>query len=56
MAAALPPGPLEGVRVLEFSEIIAAPFAGMLLADMGADVIKVEPDVAAYPLERKVQS
>ena len=36
-------GPLEGVRVLEFSEVIAAPFAGMLMADMGADVIKVEP-------------
>jgi len=37
------PGPLAGVRVLEFSEIIAAPFGGMLLSDMGADVIKVEP-------------
>ena len=37
------PGPLEGVRILEFSEIIAGPFGGMLLADMGADVIKVEP-------------
>ena len=36
-------GPLDGVKVLEFSEIIAAPFAGMLLSDMGADVIKVEP-------------
>lgn len=36
-------GALDGVRVLEFSEIIAAPTAGMVLADMGADVIKVEP-------------
>ena len=37
------PGPLHGIRILEFSEIIAAPFAGMLLSDMGADIIKVEP-------------
>lgn len=36
-------GPLAGVKILEFSEIIAAPFGGMLLADMGAEVIKVEP-------------
>lgn len=36
-------GPLAGVKVVEFSEIIAAPFAGMLLSDMGAEVIKVEP-------------
>ena len=37
------PGPLAGIRVLEFSEIIAVPFAGTVLSDMGADVIKVEP-------------
>ncbi len=37
------PGPLQGIRVLDFSEIIAAPLAGRLLAEMGADVIKVEP-------------
>ncbi len=37
------PGPLQGVKVVEFTEIIAGPFAGMLLADMGAAVIKVEP-------------
>ena len=36
-------GPLAGIKVVEFSEIIAAPFAGMLLSDMGAEVIKVEP-------------
>ena len=35
-------GPLAGTRVLEFSQIIAAPLAGMVLADMGADVVKVE--------------
>lgn len=34
--------PLEGVRVIEFGQIAAGPFAGMLLADMGADVVKVE--------------
>jgi crotonobetainyl-CoA:carnitine CoA-transferase CaiB-like acyl-CoA transferase len=34
--------PLEGIRVVEFCEIAAGPFCGMLLADMGADVIKVE--------------
>lgn len=38
-------GSLHGIRVVELSTMITAPFAGMLLADMGADVIKVEnPD------------
>jgi len=36
-------GALDGVKVLEFSEMIAAPFAGMHLGDLGADVLKVEP-------------
>lgn len=37
--------PLNGVRVLEFGQIAAGPFAGSLMADLGADVVKVErPD------------
>ena len=35
--------PLEGIRVIEFGNFIAGPFCGMLLADMGAEVIKIEP-------------
>lgn len=35
--------PLSGTRVLEFGQVIAAPFAAALLADFGADVIKIEP-------------
>jgi succinate---hydroxymethylglutarate CoA-transferase len=35
--------PLEGVRVVELAHVAAGPFAGMLLADLGADVVKVEP-------------
>ena len=37
------PGALEGVRVLEIAQALAIPAAGLLLADMGADVIKIEP-------------
>ena len=47
-------GPLDGVRVLEFEAIGPAPFAGMLLADMGADVLVVDrPRSADLGLKRE---
>ncbi len=35
--------PLSGLRVLDYGQYVAAPFATMLLGDLGADVVKVEP-------------
>lgn len=44
------PGPLAGVRVIELGMLLAGPFAGRLLGDMGAEIIKVEPPGKPDPL------
>lgn len=45
-------GPLAGLRVLELGSFIAGPFAGQLLGDYGAEVIKIEPPVGGDPMRR----
>ena len=42
-ASQSPPQPLQGLRVVEFTHMVMGPTCGMVLADMGAEVIKVEP-------------
>ena len=50
--AALPAGPLAGVRVVELGALLAGPFAARLLADLGADVVKVEAPGKPDPVRR----
>ncbi len=45
-------GPLSDIRVIELGQLIAGPFCGQLLADFGAEVIKVEPPKTGDPIRR----
>src|SRR5436190_10632209 len=50
-------GPLAGVRIVEFAGIGPGPFAGMLLSDMGADIVRIErasADGSAEPAQRRI--
>ena len=48
--ATLRSGPLTDLRVIEMGQLLAGPFCGQLLADFGAEVIKIEPPVTGDPM------
>ena len=51
MSATRPnPRPLEGLKVLELGALIAGPFCAKILAEFGAEVIKIEPPGEGDPL------
>lgn len=45
-------GPLAGIRVIEMGQLIAGPFCGQLLGDLGADVVKVEEPISGDPMRK----
>ena len=45
-------GPLDGIRILELGQLIAGPFASRMLAEFGADVVKIETPVTGDPLRK----
>ncbi len=45
-------GPLEGLRVVEMGQLIAGPFCGQIMADFGADVVKIEEPISGDPMRQ----
>lgn len=50
MTETIKPGPLDGIRVVELGQLIAGPFCGQLLGDLGAEIIKIEPPRQGDPM------
>ncbi|WP_176594779.1 CaiB/BaiF CoA-transferase family protein [Sphingobium sp. EM0848] len=50
MSDTQPTGPLKGIRVVEMGQLIAGPFCGQLLGDMGAEIVKIEPPAQGDPM------
>jgi crotonobetainyl-CoA:carnitine CoA-transferase CaiB-like acyl-CoA transferase len=48
--------PLAGIRVVEFTHMVMGPSAGVILADLGADVVKVEPGISRCSTATSVPS
>jgi len=52
MSPSDPTLPLQGIKVVELGQLIAGPFAGKMLAEFGAEVVKIEPPGEGDPLRR----
>ena len=52
MASDASAGPLDGIRVVELGQLIAGPFCGQLLGDMGAEVVKIEQPETGDPMRQ----